>query len=127
MLNPGKYLSALLDLIFWGLCALLAFQYLLAGSTGVRAYMGLARVVGVCAEQLAVGDYVRRLCFAILRLLVKTLRAAITALAGTADALGGAVAWPLLRIVRHVRTVICLAQKAKIFSRKAGKSREPEK
>ena len=84
--------------------------------------MGLALVVGVCAEQLAVGDYVRRLCFATLRLLAKTLRAAITALAGTADALGGAVEWALLRIVRHVRAIICLAQKAKIFSRKAGKA-----
>ena len=67
--------------------------------------MGLALVVGVCAEQLAVGDCVRRLCFFTLRFIAKTLRAAIAALAGTADALGGAVAWPLLRIVRHVRVV----------------------
>jgi len=127
MLNPGKYLAALLDLLFWGVCALLAFQYLLASSAGVRAYMGLALVVGVCSEQLAIGYYVRRLCFVTLRLLAKALRATITVLAGIADALGGAIAWPLLRIARQVRVLIGMAQKAKIFSRTAGKSRELEK
>lgn len=62
-----------------------------------------------------------------LRFIAKTLRAAITALAGAAEALGGVVAWPLLRIVRHVRAIICLTKKVKIFLRKAGKSHELEK
>lgn len=125
--NPGKYLAALLDLIFWGVCALLAFQYLLASSAGVRAYMGLALAVGVGAEQLAIGHYVRRLGLAALGLSAKLLRVVVTALAAIADVLGGVMAWPLLRVVRFLRVLLGMAQKAKIFSRIAGKARELEK
>jgi hypothetical protein len=125
--RPGKYLAASLDLLFWGVCALLAFQYLLASSVGARAYMGFALAVGVGAEQVAIGHYVRRLGFAALLFLTKTLSGVITALAVSADALGGAIAWPLLRLIRYLRVLLGTVQKAKIFSRVAGKSRELEK
>jgi len=89
--------------------------------------MGLALAVGVGAEQLAIGHYVRRLGLAALGLSAKLLRVVVTALAAIADVLGGVMAWPLLRVVRFLRVLLGMAQKAKIFSRIAGKARELEK
>ncbi len=105
MLSPGKYLSAVLDLLFWGAWALAGFQYLLASSAGARGYMVLALAVGVCAEQIAIGHYVRRLGLAALRLLTRVLRAIIMALAVVLDVLASPIAMPLLRGARKSRAV----------------------
>lgn len=130
MLNPGKYLSALLDLLFWGISALAAFQYLLASSAGARGYMVLALAVGVCAEQIAIGHYIRRWGFVTLRLLVQVLRMAVAVLARVLDVSVGAIAMPVLWVCRRVIAVMKLAEKSaarKIFSIRAGKSRALEK
>jgi len=106
LLNPGKYQRAVLDLLFWLACALVAFQYLLANSASARLYMLFGLAVGLIAEQLSIGPYVRRFARTTLRLCVRVLQTAVAALVFFTDAILGVFVVPVLFVARGVRAAV---------------------
>ncbi|MDP3488373.1 MAG: spore cortex biosynthesis protein YabQ, partial [Bacillota bacterium] len=103
MLNPGKYLAGLFDLLFWLSCTLWAFVYLLGVNSGeARLYVLALLLLGFVLEQKILGRALRTNLRSVLRTLVKGLSKLINAVSIFLEAVLNAITAPYRFIARIV-------------------------
>lgn len=88
MLNPGKYLSAIYDILFWLGCSLWTFLYLLSSNSGeARLYVLALLLMGFVVEQAILGRPLRRRLRAALKAVFMGISSVIRLLAWVIDAI----------------------------------------
>lgn len=101
MLNPGKYLAALFDLLFWLTAAIWAFVYLLRVNSGeARLYVLALLFLGYLLEQKVLGAYLRANLRAVLMTIGKGLSRLISAISVCLDTVLDFIAAPFRFVVR---------------------------
>lgn len=103
MLNPGKYISGLFDLLFWLSCTLWTFVFLLRVNSGeARLYVLALLLLGFVLEQIILGSTLRTNFRSVLRTLIKGLSRLINAISVFVDAVLNAIMAPFRFIVRLI-------------------------
>ena len=101
MLNPGKYLAGLFDLLFWLSCTLWTFVYLLRVNSGeARLYVLALLLLGFILEQRILGKSLRTNLRSVLQALAKGLSRLINAISLFFEVVLNAITAPYRFIVR---------------------------
>lgn len=103
MLNPGKYLAGLFDILFWLSCTLWTFVYLLRVNSGEARFYVLALVLlGYVLEQRILGRTLRTNLRSVLQAITKGLSRLINAISVFVEALLNAITAPFRYFVRLI-------------------------
>ena len=103
MLNSGRYLAGLFDLLFWLLCALWAFVYMLGVNSGeARLYVLALLLLGLVLEQKVLGHTLRENLRSVLGTLGKAVSKLISGIGVFVEAVLNAITAPFRFVVRLV-------------------------
>lgn len=103
MLNPGKYLAAVYDIVFWLACTLWTFLYLLRSNSGeARLYVLALLLVGFILQQSIVGNRLRSSFKSVLRAVVRGVSKVIGFIAVVVDGFLNILVAPVRFVARLV-------------------------
>ncbi|KAF0195629.1 MAG: spore cortex biosynthesis protein YabQ [Bacillota bacterium] len=110
MLNPGRYLVGLFDILFWLSCTLWTFVYLLHVNSGeARLYVLALLLLGFVLEQNFLGSTLRTNLRSVLHALIKGLGRLIKGVSVLVEAVLEAITAPFRFLVKlFLRPIIWL-------------------